>query len=48
MALATEDGAEAAVQKAVNAAKNNPLSFADKEAAALAQRLEARRQAPAG
>jgi hypothetical protein len=30
---------------AIKAVNNNPLSFADKEAAALAQRLDARRQA---
>jgi Zn-dependent protease with chaperone function len=48
MALATGDGAEAAVHRAVQAAKNNPLSFADKEVAALVQRLEERRQASLG
>jgi Zn-dependent protease with chaperone function/tetratricopeptide (TPR) repeat protein len=49
MALATEDpGAEAAVQRAVNAAKHNPLSFADKQVADLVQRLEARRQTSVG
>ena len=47
MALATEDGAEAAVHQAVRAANNNPLSFADKPVAGLVQRLEARRQASA-
>jgi Zn-dependent protease with chaperone function len=45
MALATEDGAEAAVNRAVNAVKNNPLSFADKQVGALERRLAARRQA---
>jgi tetratricopeptide (TPR) repeat protein len=45
MALATGDGAEAAVDRAVKAVKNNPLSFADKEVAGLVQRLEVRRQA---
>jgi Zn-dependent protease with chaperone function/tetratricopeptide (TPR) repeat protein len=45
MALATGDGTEAAVSQAVQTAKNNPLSFADKEVAALVQRLEERRQA---
>lgn len=45
MALATDDGAEAAVHQAVKAAKNNPLSFVDKEVARLMQRLEARRGA---
>jgi Zn-dependent protease with chaperone function/tetratricopeptide (TPR) repeat protein len=44
MALATDDAdAEAAVSKAVQAAKNNPLAFADKAAADLARRLEAQR-----
>jgi Zn-dependent protease with chaperone function len=42
MALATDDGAEAAVRQAVQAAKNNPLAFADKAVADLARRLEAR------
>jgi hypothetical protein len=45
MALATGDGAEAAVSRAVEAARNNPLSFAEKEVAGLVQRLEERRQA---
>ena len=48
MALATGDGAEAAVLHLVNKVKNNPLCFADKEAVCLAQRLEARRQASPG
>jgi tetratricopeptide (TPR) repeat protein len=48
MALATKDGAEAAVHRAVQAAKNNPLAFADKEVAGLVQRLEAGRQASDG
>jgi hypothetical protein len=34
--------AESAVRRAVNAARTNPLSFADKQAADLARRLEAR------
>jgi Zn-dependent protease with chaperone function/tetratricopeptide (TPR) repeat protein len=45
LALGTEEGAESAVNRAVQAARNNPLSFADKEVASLVQRLEARRQA---
>jgi len=48
IALATEDGVEAAVCKAATAAKNNPLAFADKAVARLAQRLEARRQTSPG
>jgi tetratricopeptide (TPR) repeat protein len=44
LALAADDpGAAAAVEKARAAARNNPLAFAEKEAAALAERLEARR-----
>ena len=39
MALATDDGAEAAVHQAVKAAKNNPLSFADKEVARLVEHV---------
>jgi tetratricopeptide (TPR) repeat protein len=49
IALASEGaGAEAAVRQAVQAAKTNPLSFADKEAAALVRRLEALQQPPPG
>jgi Zn-dependent protease with chaperone function len=44
MALATGDGAEGAVDRAVKAVKNNPLSFAEKEVARLVGRLEERRQ----
>jgi Zn-dependent protease with chaperone function/tetratricopeptide (TPR) repeat protein len=47
IALATANGEEAAVHQAVSAAKNNPLSFADKEVARLVQCLEARRQVSA-
>jgi Zn-dependent protease with chaperone function/Flp pilus assembly protein TadD len=47
IALATDDGAEAAVNRAVRAAKNNPLSFTDKQVANLVLRLEARRQVAA-
>jgi Zn-dependent protease with chaperone function/predicted Zn-dependent protease len=39
MALATQDGAESAVHQAVQAVKNNPLSFDDKELARLGLRL---------
>jgi Zn-dependent protease with chaperone function/tetratricopeptide (TPR) repeat protein len=46
VALATEDGAEAAVYQALHAARNNPLSFVEKQAARLAQRLEARQASP--
>jgi Zn-dependent protease with chaperone function len=45
MALATDEGAEAAVQQAVKAARNNPLAFAEKEVERLSQQLEARRLA---
>jgi tetratricopeptide (TPR) repeat protein len=46
IALATNDaGAEAAVRHAVDAAKNNPLAFADQAAAALVRRFELGRQA---
>jgi Flp pilus assembly protein TadD len=42
LALATKDGgAEAAVRQAVQAVKNNPFAFADRQVAALNQRLEA-------
>jgi hypothetical protein len=45
--VATDDpNAETAVREAVKAARNNPLAFADKEAAGLAQRLEARQPLP--
>lgn len=44
LALVTVDpGAEAAVRKLQAAARNNPMAFADREAAELAARLEARR-----
>jgi Zn-dependent protease with chaperone function len=46
IALATGEGAEAAVDRAVQAAKNNALSFSDRAAARLAQRLEARQTTP--
>jgi tetratricopeptide (TPR) repeat protein len=48
IALATGEGAEDAVRRAVDAVKNNPLALSDKEAVRLAQRLEARRQESPG
>ena len=49
IALATNDaGAEVAVRHAVDAARNNPLSFADQAAAALVRRFELGRQAVPG
>jgi tetratricopeptide (TPR) repeat protein len=46
MAMATENGAEAAMHEAVKAVKNNPPSFTDKEAARLALWLKARQDLP--
>jgi Zn-dependent protease with chaperone function/tetratricopeptide (TPR) repeat protein len=47
LALVTDDPAAAdVIAHAVERARNNPLAFADKEAAELARRLEARRQPP--
>ncbi len=46
IALQTEDGAESAVNQAVQAVKNNPLSFSDKAVARLVQRLAVRQTAP--
>jgi hypothetical protein len=49
MALATNAAdAEAVVRRAVNAAKNNPLSFTQKRVASLVQQLEARGEAVIG
>jgi uncharacterized protein HemY len=46
MALATNAAdAAAIVRRAVNAAKNNPLSFTQKRVASLVQQLEARGEA---
>jgi Zn-dependent protease with chaperone function/tetratricopeptide (TPR) repeat protein len=45
LALATDDpGAEAALERAAKATRNNPLAFAEKAAARLARRLEERRR----